>query len=195
MVEEEHMRENIGAVHDFYVREEQGISRSQRMSERLNRVIGQPIFLGLALLFVAVWMSANAAWHEMGFSEFDPAPFFWLQGMIGLGALMTTTIVLIKQNRMARLAEQRAHLDLKIALLTEHKVAKLIDLIEELRRDLPNVSDRVDHVASELIHAMDARRLSAILFEPAHSSHEAPARPGESSSVQLDASDDDTLER
>ncbi len=37
-------------------------------------------------------------------------------------------------------AEQRAHLDLKVTLLTEQKAAKLIDLLEELRRDLPKLT-------------------------------------------------------
>lgn len=84
-------------------------------------------------------MLVNVALREVGLAEFDPAPFFWLQGGVDLGALLTATVVLTKQNRSARLAEQRAHLDLKVMLLTEQKTAKLIDLLEELRRDLPNV--------------------------------------------------------
>ena len=34
----------------------------------------------------------------------DPAPFFSLQGMVGLGALLTATAVLTKQNRLAQSA-------------------------------------------------------------------------------------------
>jgi len=37
---------------------------------------------------------------------FDPPPFFWLQGIVSLGALLTATVVLTKQNRLAKLAEQ-----------------------------------------------------------------------------------------
>ncbi len=64
-------------------------------------------------------------------------------------------MVLIEQNRLGKLAERRAHLDLKVTLLTEQKAAKLIDLLEELRRDLPNVRDRHDPEAAELKQAMD----------------------------------------
>ena len=32
-------------------------------------------------------------------AAFDPPPFIWLQGVVGLGALLTATIVLTKQNR------------------------------------------------------------------------------------------------
>ena len=156
---------NIEAVLDFYTREEQKISRSQRVVERISLFAGQPIFLSLILLFVASWMLANMVLRQLGRAEFDPAPFFWLQGGIGLGALLTATVVLTKQNRLARLAEQRAHLDLKVTLLTEQKTAKLIDLIEELRRDMPNVRNRRDPEAAALQQSMNPDAVLAALDE------------------------------
>jgi uncharacterized membrane protein len=158
--------QNIEAVLDFYMREKQKISRSQRIVESISLFAGQPIFLGLILLFVACWMVANAILRQAGMHEFDPAPFLWLQGGVGLGALLTATVVLTKQNRLAKLAEQRAHLDLKVTLLTEQKTAKLIDLLEELRRDLPNVRDRHDPEAEALQQSMDADAVLAALDEP-----------------------------
>jgi hypothetical protein len=52
-------------------------------------------------------------------------PFPWLQGMVSSNALLLTVAVLIRQNRMAQLAEHRSHLDLQINLLTEQKVTKI----------------------------------------------------------------------
>ena len=167
--ERDQINQNIGAVHDFYTREEQKISRSQRILERVSRLVGQPAFIGIILLFVALWVLANAGLRQFGMAAFDPAPFFWLQGIIGLGALLTATAVLTKQNRLARLAEQRAHLDLKVTLLTEQKAAKLIDLMEELRRDLPNVKNREDPEAAALQHSMNPGRVLAALDEGAES--------------------------
>ena len=157
--------QNIEAVLEFYTREEQKISRSQRILERISHFIGQPLFLGFILLFVALWMLANTALRQFGMVEFDPAPFFWLQGIVGLGALLTATVVLTKQNRLAKLEEQRAHLDLKVTLLTEQKAAKLIDLLEELRRDLPNVSNRHDPEAAALKQSMNPDLVLAALDE------------------------------
>ena len=157
--------QNIEAVLEFYTREDQKISRSQRIVERISLFAGRPLFLALILVFVASWMLANVLLHQMGTAEFDPAPFFWLQGGVGLGALLTATVVLTKQNRLARLAEQRAHLDLKVMLLTEQKTAKLIDLLEELRRDLPNVKDRHDPEAAELQQSMNPDQVLAALDE------------------------------
>jgi uncharacterized membrane protein len=157
--------QNIAAVREFYIREERKLSRSQRILERISGFVGQPVFLALILIFVTAWIATNAALRAMGLVPFDPAPFYWLQGIVGLSALLTATVVLTKQNRLAKLAEQRAHLDLKVTLLTEQKVAKLIDLLEELRRDLPNVKDRHDSDAAALQQAMNPGLVLATLDE------------------------------
>jgi uncharacterized membrane protein len=163
--ESDQISQNIEAVLKFYTREEKKISHWQRILERLSDFIGQPAFLGFILFFVALWVFANLVIHALGQVEFDPAPFFWLQGIVGLGALLTTTVVLTKQNRLAKLEEQRAHLDLKVTLLTEQKAAKLIDLLEELRRDLPNVRNRNDPEANALQQSMNPGRVLAALDE------------------------------
>ena len=163
--ERDQISQNTDAVLEFYSREEQKISRSQRALERFSGFIGQPVFLGIILLFVVAWIVANVVLRQLGMAEFDAAPYFWLQGIVGLSALMTATVVLTKQNRFAKLAEQRAHLDLKVTLLTEQKAAKLIDLLEELRRDLPNVINRQDSDAVVLQQSMNPDRVLAALDE------------------------------
>ena len=163
--ESDQISQNIEAVWEFYARENQKISRPQRILERISLFIGQPVFLGIILLFVAFWVFANAILRQFGISEFDPAPFPWLQGIVSLSALLITTVVLTRQNRIAKLAEQREHLDLKVTLLTEQKAAKLIDLMEELRRDLPNVKNRHDSEAAALQQAMSPDMVLAALGE------------------------------
>ena len=163
--ERDQISQNIEAVLDFYSREREKMTYWQRVLERIGDWIGQPAFLGLTLLFVACWTAWDSALRMMHKIEFDPAPYFALQGLVGLAALLTTTVVLIKQNRLARLEEQRAHLDLKVNLLTEQKAAKLIELLEELRRDLPNVSNRHDAEAAALKQSMKPDRVLAALDE------------------------------
>jgi uncharacterized membrane protein len=160
------MRQNIDAVLDFYAREESEISRSQRFFERISLFLGQPVFPALILAFVALWIGTNLIMRRAGFAPIDPPPFFWLQGLLGLGALLTATVVLIRQNRLGKLAEQRDHLDLKVMLLTEQKAAKLIDMIEELRRDMPDVKDRHDPDAAVLQQPLKPDQVIATLHEP-----------------------------
>jgi len=58
--ERDQISQNIEAVLEFYAREEQKISRSQRILERISSCVGQPVFLGFILLFAALWILANA---------------------------------------------------------------------------------------------------------------------------------------
>src|SRR6202790_3407568 len=129
----------------------------------MGGVLGLPSYLASVLSFVALWLLANASSELLGFQALDPPPFFWLQGIVSLRALLTTTVVLITQNREAKLEEQRTELELQVTLLTEQKVTKLIHLLEELRRDLPMVKDRHDAQATVLQERADtAQVLSAI---------------------------------
>ncbi|MDQ2800666.1 MAG: DUF1003 domain-containing protein, partial [Armatimonadota bacterium] len=121
--------------------------------------------LNLALLLVGGWIVANVFSHRLGLGEIDPPPFYWLQGVVGLGALLLTIVVLITQNRQARMAERRAQLDLQVNLLAEQKIAKLIALVEELRRDLPTVRDRHDPEAEAMKEAADPQAVLAALEE------------------------------
>jgi uncharacterized membrane protein len=182
--ERDQISQNIAAVLDFYQREDRKISGLQRWLEQLSLALGQPMFMGGILVFVLLWVVINLLLPALGWAAFDPAPFFWLQGLVGLGALLTATVVLGKQNRFAKLAEQRAHLDLKVTLLTEQKAAKLIDLMEELRRDLPNVRDRNDANAQELQQPMTPVLVLAALDERGsldapHTSHAPPDHAAE----------------
>ena len=163
--EGDQINQNIDAIVEFYAREELKISGPQRMLERISSFNAKPVYLALIMLLAVLWMLTNRALSQLGMPQLDPAPYFWLQGVVGLGALLTATVVVSKQERFAKLAQQREHLDLKVTLLTEQKVAKLIDLLEELRRDLPNVSNRHDPGAIALQHSMNASEVLAALDE------------------------------
>lgn len=72
-------------------------------------------------------------------------------------------MVLTTQNRQSRHAERHAQLDLQVNLLAEQKVAKLIALVEELRRDMPSVPDRVDPVAEGMTEPLDPEVVLTVL--------------------------------
>ena len=76
--------QNIAAVHEFYTREEQKRSASQRNAESIGGFVGRPAFLIVILLLVSVWMGVNLALPAWGLAPLDAPPFFWLQGVVGL---------------------------------------------------------------------------------------------------------------
>jgi uncharacterized membrane protein len=87
------------------------------------------------------------------------------EGLLVWLSLLTTTVVLIRQERLAKLEERREHLDLQVNLLTEQKTTKLIHLFEELRRDLPMVKNRHDPESEATQQPTDPHRVLAEIVE------------------------------
>ncbi len=135
----------------------QGIGTHQRLIERFTGALGRPRTIYVLLVLAGVWAIGNAVAAPAGPAghAWDDPPYFWLQGALGLYAAIMSTLVLITQTRQQRDAEYRAALELQVNLTAEQKIAKLIELIEELRRDLPNVANRVDREAELMAQAVD----------------------------------------
>ena len=150
------MLEEVESVASIRARAEQRLDKHQRMMEVLTAALGRPRTIYVTLSIVVGWVAFNVVTSKVfGWQRIDPPPFFWLQGMVALSALLMTTLVLITANRQTRNSEERSHLDLQVNLLAERKVAKLIALVEELRRDLPMVRDRIDREADAMQEAVD----------------------------------------
>ncbi len=158
------MVQEVESVASIRARTELRLDRHQRMMEVLTAALGRPRTVYATLSMVGGWVVFNGVTSKLlGWQTIDPPPFFWLQGVVALSALLMTTLVLITANRQTRNAEERSHLDLQVNLLAEHKVAKLIALVEELRRDLPMVPDRIDREADAMQKAVDPHAMLAAL--------------------------------
>jgi uncharacterized membrane protein len=156
--------QEVESVASIRARAEQRLGRHQRMMEVFTTALGRPRTVYITLSIVLGWVAFNLVTPRLfGRPCIDPPPFFWLQGIVALSALLMTTMVLITANRQTRNAEERSHLDLQVNLLAERKVAKLIALVEELRRDLPMVRDRIDREADSMQKAVDPDAMLAAL--------------------------------
>lgn len=91
----------------------------------------------------------------LGRHPFDEPPFAWLEGLVSLAALYMTVLILSTQRRDDELASHREQLTLELAILGDQKAAKIIDLLEELRRDHPEIHDRVDHDVAAMSQPAD----------------------------------------
>jgi uncharacterized membrane protein len=149
--------ENIDTIAEFYAQHEQQASATQRLVEKFALFLGSPTYVVLNILFIACWIGANTTAYDLGWEPVDEPPFFWLQGIISLNAFVISTTVLIRQNRMSKLADHHAHLDLQVNLLTDEKTSKIIQLLDELRRDIPGVRSKRDDKAEELAKPADPK--------------------------------------
>jgi uncharacterized membrane protein len=146
----DHVTENIESIAQLQKVFGARVTSHQRVVDGATRGIGQPATIYILVGAVGLWAAYNAAAGAHGWPVFDRPPFFWLQGTVAVYAAVVTTIVLSSQNRQNRENEQRAHLELQMSLLAEQKGAKIIGLLEELRRDLPNVRNRPDPEAEAM---------------------------------------------
>ena len=157
------VNENIATIAQSYERHEESLSWSQTVIEKISLFFGSPGYVAGSVVFIVCWVVANLVAPDYGFKRIDEPPFFWLQGIVTVNAFIISTTVLIRQHRMSRLAERHAHLDLQVNLLAEQKSSKIIQMLEELRRELPGAHDRDDREADELARPADPRAvLSAI---------------------------------
>jgi uncharacterized membrane protein len=157
----EHIGQNIESIVALQKREWETVGRAQRWVESVGRWLGKPFYLMGLVAAIAVWVGINVIKQARG--SWDPPPFELLDGAMTLISLITTTIVLIAHNRQTKLEQHHAHLGLQVSLLTEQKVTKLINLIEELRRDMPMVKDRHDPHAEALQQSADTEEVAAAL--------------------------------
>lgn len=158
-----HVAETVETIAKLHARSEREVPRQQRHVEAFTDHLGQPTAVWAIATAVAFWILASLALPSVGLRSPDPPPFQWLQTVCSVGALLMATMVLAAQNGQRRAAERHAQLDLHINLLSEQKVTKLISLLEELRRDMPDVEDRVDSLAEAMTCAVDPQAVASAL--------------------------------
>src|SRR5438105_12545372 len=120
-------QENIETV----ARLEEEFSERRTFSERLGDAIadftGSMRFVWAHLTFFAAWLSINTRLIP-AVPAFDPYPFVLLTLIVSAEAVIISTFVLMKQNRMSRRADRRDQLNLQIDLLAEKEITKMLQM-------------------------------------------------------------------
>jgi uncharacterized membrane protein len=150
-----HIEQTVRAIARLHAAHERRATPLQLLVDRLTSIVARPAFVGATVLTVAVWIAANLLLRRVAGWSFDKPAFPWLQGAGELAAILITTLVLMSQRRKDALSELREQLTLELAIMTEQKGAKLIALIEEMRRDNPLLVNRVDAQADDMSIAAD----------------------------------------
>jgi uncharacterized membrane protein len=126
------------------------------MVNRITAFMARPLFIVVVGLGMAGWTGANLIAATLGLKAIETPGFPWLQGAANLFSLFVVMLVLVAQKHEDELNAHRDTLTLELAILSEHKIAKVIQLLEELRRDSPHVQDRVDRQADQMAQPADA---------------------------------------
>ncbi|HEX4160248.1 MAG TPA: DUF1003 domain-containing protein [Rhizomicrobium sp.] len=144
--------DTVQAIAKLHAAHARSATRAERIFEIIMAQLGRPAMAGVLTLVVVVWTGGNLL---LGKKAFDVLPFPVLEALLTLFAVYMTVVILIVQRRAQKLGDHREQLMLQLALLSDQKTAKLIALIEELRRDDPLIRNRPDRQAEELTRTVD----------------------------------------
>lgn len=157
-----HVEESVRAVEQLHVEHHESATPTDRFLERLKGRLSHPAFIAILTLGVGVWIVAGLTLRGTAW-VWDLPPFPYLQLTLSIIAVCIAILILATQRRADRLASHREQLILQSTLVSEQKAAKIIALLEELRRDSPEVPDRVDAEADRMTEGIDPRAVSEAL--------------------------------
>jgi uncharacterized membrane protein len=123
-------------------------SRSEAITDAIGGFVGTISFVVVQLMAFAGWILVNADKIPQ-FAPFDPFPYPLLSSITALEAVLLTAFVLMKQNRMVKVADRRDHLDLQVNLLTERRATQIIQMLDRLSTRL-GVDQHHDKDSQEL---------------------------------------------
>jgi uncharacterized membrane protein len=150
-----HIDETIRSIAQLQIEHHENATPPQQAVDRLTAWLSRPGFIGVLTGIVAGWIGLNLAAVALGYRPIDPPPFTWLWGAVSLASLYMVVLVLATQRREDQLAQHRELLILELGILSEQKTAKVIELLEESRRDSPLIPDRVDQEANAMAQPSD----------------------------------------
>jgi len=114
---------NIRALLEKRRAEERSEGLQHRATDAVTRFAGSMPFVYLHAIVFGGWIAINLGWTSL--PRFDPT-FVVLATAASVEAIFLSTFVLITQNRLSKMSERRADLDLQISLLAEHEITKLL---------------------------------------------------------------------
>ena len=152
---------NIDALLARSRREAAERPRAHRWADAVTRFTGSLTFVAVHLAVFGTWVLVNSGLLPV--PAFDPS-FVILATVASVEAIFLSTFVLISQNRMQALADERADLDLQVSLLAEHEITRLITLVQAMAEKMglseaadPELAELAKDVAPErVLDAMEA---------------------------------------
>lgn len=105
---------------------------STQIADKLTTRSGTPAFLFFNALLFLVWITINLG-YSREIVPFDPFPFGLLTMIVSLEAIFLSIFVLISQNRQARINTIREEMHLRINLIAEDEITKVLEVLAEIR--------------------------------------------------------------
>jgi uncharacterized membrane protein len=160
-----HIEETIQSIAQLKAEHHENATPLQRAVDRMTGLLGRPRFIVVLTVILVGWISLNLLAVALGYRAIDPPPFSRLSSAISLVSLYMVVLILTTQRREDQLGQRRELLILELAILSEQKTAKVIQLLEEVRRDNPLIRNRVDQEAEVMAQPADPKSVLNVIKE------------------------------
>jgi len=150
--------ENIRAMVELEQKTLDGRTPLDRLTDTVARVAGSTPFIVLHAIGFVVWIAVNLTRFA-----FDAVPFNLLNLGVALEAVLLTSVVLMTQNHMTRLADRRAHLDLQVNLLSEQELTAMLHMLHALCLNAKVDVAIDDEQVQQLLKETDIRKIAVAL--------------------------------
>jgi uncharacterized membrane protein len=130
----EHSRHAKAHIDSIVKQEEEALERrsaAERLADSVGIFAGSITFIVIHLLAVTCWVWVNSGLVSP-VRPFDPWPFSFLGVTVAVEAVILSSFILMRQNRMMRRAERRDHLHLQVNLLAEKEVTTLLQMVRAI---------------------------------------------------------------
>ena len=157
-----HVQEHIGTIAKHELEFLARRSSAERLGDLTAAIVGNLGFVAAHIFLFLFWILANTS-DMPPIPHFDPVPFSLLGTIVAMEAILLASLILMRQARLARRADEREHLMLQILLLTEKEVTAVISMNQQIAakvglRDMENSQEieqlgqntSIDEVAQDI---------------------------------------------
>lgn len=159
---DEHELESVETVAGLHRKHDETATGLQRVIDTVTDGVGRPV---TAVLLVVVVLAGTVAAALQSGGRMDGALALWFHLAATLSALVLSVLILASQRRSDAFAARRSAMILELALLADRKNAKIVALLEDLRRDAPHIDDRLDRESEEMATPIDPDALVEAIDE------------------------------
>jgi uncharacterized membrane protein len=151
--------QNIETVRRLRLEAERKNGSSHQPIERVFEALARPQSIYAIIGLILAWVALNLVLLWSDLHPLDAPPFYYMDSVLAVLSLLTTVVILIVQARQGKLAEARSELELQVNLLAEQKIAKLIELVEGMRRDSPFMQNLDDAEVEAMKRSSDPEKI------------------------------------
>lgn len=133
-----------------------------QIADDLTSAFGSTPFLLINLFWFFFWILINTGLVP-GLAPFDPFPFGLLTMIVSLEAIFLSIFVLVSQNRSSYVASLREEFHLRVNLIAEEEITKVLQILDRIQKKLEIKND--DPELKEMLERIDTNYIERSIIE------------------------------